>query len=87
VGLSSAGAIAHTRNALAVRRVERTPMKSPTVRQAHDLCDLLKARAVIVLAFSEDNIAGASYGETKPECKFAGFTMDQIITAIQEGKI
>jgi hypothetical protein len=47
----------------------------------------LKARAVIILAFSEDNVNGASYGETKLECQQTGYTMDRIIEAIQEGEI
>ncbi len=62
-------------------------MKRPTVHQTHAICDSLNARAVIVLAFSEDNVAGASYGETHLECRKIGYTMDRIIEAIQSGKI
>ena len=62
-------------------------MKRPTVHQAHAICDSVKARGVIVLAFSDDNVAGASYGETKAECKQIAFTLDEIIEAIQEGQI
>ena len=62
-------------------------MKRPTVRQTHAICDSLNARGVIVLAFSEDNVAGASYGETKCECKQLAYTMDRIIADIQEGRI
>ena len=47
----------------------------------------MNARAVIVLAFSEDGIAGASYGETKRECGQIGYTMDRIIEAIENEQI
>lgn len=57
----------------------------PPVRQTHAICDSLNARAVIVLAFSKDGIAGASYGETKLECGQIGYTMDRIIEAIEDG--
>ena len=49
-------------------------MKKPTINQVRPLCEALNARGVIVLAFSEDNIAGASYGETKRECAQVGET-------------
>ena len=52
------------------------------------MCESLKARAVIVLAFSEDGIAGASYGETKLECQQIGYTLDRIVEeAIEDGQI
>jgi hypothetical protein len=47
----------------------------------------VKARGVIVLAFSGDNVAGASYGETKAECKQIAHTLDLIIVDIMEGCI
>jgi len=63
-------------------------MKRPTVHQTHAICDSLKARAVIVLAFSDDgSIAGASYGETKLECQQTGYTLDRIIEALECGDI
>ena len=62
-------------------------MKRPTVRETHAMCESLKARAVIVLAFSEDGIAGASYGETKLECQQIGYTLDRIVEAIEDGQI
>lgn len=62
-------------------------MKRPTVRQTHAMCESLNARAVIVLAFSEDGIAGASYGETKLECQQIGYTLDRIVEAIEDGQI
>jgi hypothetical protein len=62
-------------------------MKRPTVRQTHAICDSLNARAVIILAFSEDGIAGASYGETKRECQQVGYTLDNIVEALEGGLI
>ena len=62
-------------------------MKQPTVHQAHAICDSVKARGVIVLTFSADNVAGASYGETKAECKQIGYTLDRIIEDLMEGRL
>ena len=62
-------------------------MKQPTVHQAHGICDSVKARGVIVLAFSKDKVAGASYGETKAECKQIGYTLDQIIEDLRGGRL
>ena len=62
-------------------------MKRPIVRQTHAICESLKARAVIVLAFSEGGVAGASYGETKLECSQIGYTLDRIVEAIEAGEI
>ena len=62
-------------------------MKRPTVHQTHAICDSLNARAVIVLAFSGDDVAGASYGETKIECQQTGYTLDRIIEMISDGQI
>lgn len=68
-------------------KAEEAYMKQPTVHQTHAICDSLKARGVIVLAFSQDNVAGASYGETKLECSQLGYTLDRIIEAIMDGEI
>lgn len=62
-------------------------MNNPTIKQARTICDALKARGVIVIAFSGDNFAGASYGETRGECKQIGHALDQIVNAINAGKI
>ena len=63
-------------------------MKPPTVRQAHAICDSVKARAVIVIALGSDGtIAGASYGETRLERKQAGYTLDCIVDAMESGQI
>jgi hypothetical protein len=51
------------------------------------MCDSLKARAVIILAFDEDSVAGASYGETKLECSQAVGTMNHIVEELEEGRI
>ena len=62
-------------------------MKTPTISQARAICEALKVRGVIVIALSEDNIAGASYGETKLECKQTAFAMDLIIKSLETGAI
>jgi hypothetical protein len=62
-------------------------MKHPTVHQAHAICEAVKARGVIVLAFSEDQVFGASYADTKIECKQLGHTLDEIVEAIESCKI
>lgn len=62
-------------------------MKRATVSQAKALCEALNARAVIILALDKDNIAGASYGQTKAECRETGYTLDQIIDMIDDGRI
>lgn len=59
----------------------------PTVHQAHAICDLLKARGVIVIAFTPGGLAGVSYGETKLECKQLAYTLDRIVEDIEDGRI
>ncbi len=62
-------------------------VKRPTIRQAQTICESLGARAVIVLALSEDGFAVASYGATKAECSQTGHTLDKIVDAIGDGSI
>lgn len=62
-------------------------MKRPTIKQAKQICESLNARAVIVLMLDQEAIAGSSYAQTKAECKQAGETLDEIINAIDTGKI
>ena len=62
-------------------------MKRPTVSQAHAICEAVRARGVIVLAFDEDQVFGASYADTKIECKQLGRTLDEIVEAIENCKI
>ena len=57
-------------------------MKRPTVGSARAICDDLKCRSVIVMAFTEDGLAGAVYGKTKLERKQTDYTLDTIIEAI-----
>ena len=60
----------------------------PTISQARAIhSSLPECRAVIVLAFTDDDVAGASYGDTKAECKQIGYTLDKIIEAIRDGRI
>ncbi len=62
-------------------------MKPPTISQARALCDILKARGVIILAFEHGDVSGASYGETRLECRQTGKTLDCIIEDIANGRI
>lgn len=62
-------------------------MTRPTVHQARRICESLKARAVIILALSEDGVAGASYGQTKLECKQTAYTLEVIMEGLEEGDI
>ena len=61
-------------------------MRRPTVHQAHGIRDLLKCRGVIILAFTEDDYAGSSYGETTAECKQMAYTLDSIVADIESGR-
>jgi len=61
-------------------------MKKPTIAQAKAICEALKARGVIVLAFTEDDVAGASYAASRSECQQLGYTLDCIIDAISDGR-
>jgi hypothetical protein len=62
-------------------------MTKPTIKQAREICDSVRARGVIVLAFAEDTVYGASYADTKVECKQLGHTLDQIVEAIENCEI
>lgn len=62
-------------------------MKRPTITQAKKICEELRARGVIVLAFDEDDFQGVSYGETRAECSQLGQTMDAICDEISAGRI
>lgn len=62
-------------------------MRNPTIADARAICDRLNARAVIVIALSDDNVCGASYGETRVECRQTAQTMDLIIREIEAGNI
>ena len=61
--------------------------REPTINQAKRICEAIKARGVIVLAFDEEAVAGASYGETKPECKDMGVLLDGIVALVQSGEL
>ena len=61
--------------------------REPTITQAKRICEAVKARGVIVIAFDEESVAGASYGETKPECKDMGVLLDAIVADIQSGRL
>lgn len=62
-------------------------MKAPTISEAKRICERIGARGVIVLAFDEERFTGASYGETKHECRQVGRLMDRILREIEEERI
>ena len=62
-------------------------MNTPSIRQAHEICDSLKADAVLIIALSQDGVKAASYGETRLLCKQAGYTLDYIVDALLDGRI
>ena len=62
-------------------------MKRPTITQAKQICQTAGARGAIILVFDEDDIEGASYGETRDECEQLGKTLDRIVDLIGKGHI
>ncbi len=62
-------------------------MKRLSITEARQICEKLGARGVIVLSFSEDNIAGTSYGATRAECSDLGRTLDAIVDEISSERI
>lgn len=58
-------------------------LKQKAVGHARWLARQYGARGVVVLVFDEDHVAGASYGETKAECKRLGHVLDGIVDDLQ----
>jgi len=61
--------------------------RNPKITDASKFCKVYGARAVIIVALDANTVAGASYGETKAECKMAAQTLDRIIDALVDGTI
>ena len=59
----------------------------PTIRDARDIAKRLESDDVIILARVAGRIGGASYGQTKAQCRVAGRLLDEIINSIQDGAI
>lgn len=58
-------------------------MKRLSITEARKICESLGARGVIVIAFSEDDMAGTSYGATRAECADLGMTLEAIMDEIE----
>lgn len=66
---------------------EGEEVKRLSITEARKICESLGARGVIVIAFSEDDMAGTSYGATQAECADLGQTLEAIIAKIETGAI
>lgn len=62
-------------------------MNNPKVLMARSIGESVKAQGVIVLCFSRDKVVGASWGETKADCKQIAHTLDSIMEDLLDGKI
>jgi hypothetical protein len=60
---------------------------SPAVEQAKAICKQNACTGVIVLCFDGYNVSGASYGVDGRRCKEYGKTLDNIVDAIESGKV
>lgn len=58
-------------------------LKQKAVGHARWLTRQYGARGVVVLVFDGEQVAGASYGETKAECKKLGKVLDGIVDELQ----
>ena len=63
-------------------------MKPPSIPDAKRLAYECRASGVIVLAFDENGqVAGASYGMTRGQCRVMGAVLDQIVDMLGAGEI
>ncbi len=58
-------------------------LKQKAVGHARWLARQYEARGVVVLVFDGERVAGASYGETKAECRKLGQVLDGIVDELQ----
>lgn len=58
-------------------------LKQKAVGHARWIARQYGARGVVVLVFDGERVAGASYGETKAECKKLGQVLDGIVDELQ----
>lgn len=59
--------------------------KRKAVGDARRLTRDYAVRGVIIITFEDGRVAGASYGETKDECRRIGFMLDGLISELQSG--
>lgn len=62
-------------------------MKKPQITEAQRIAERIGADSVVILAFGEDMVAGASYGATKAKCAITGRWMDKLIDTMAAGKM
>lgn len=62
-------------------------MKRPTIADARRIAERTGTKAVVILAFTDGVVAGASYGDTKAQCDKAGKWMDDLIDRMSDGKL
>ena len=64
-------------------------MRPPSIADAAALTRKLDARGVIVLVFDRGRgaWAGASYGQTRPECRDLGLLLDAIGDRLDRGEL
>jgi hypothetical protein len=62
-------------------------MKSPRITEARAIGQRIGADAVVILAFKDGMVAGASYGHTKALCSEAGKWMDELIDEMGRGYV
>ncbi len=62
-------------------------MKNPSIQEAKAICKRIGADAVVVLAFGDGAVSGASYGQTKELCAVAGKWMVGLIDDMEAGYV
>lgn len=60
------------------------PMNPPHIKEAKAIAERIGADAIVVLAFKDDQVAGASYGQTKAQCSAAGKWLDWLIDGMAD---
>ncbi len=60
-------------------------MKKLRITEAKTIAERVGADAVVVLAFIDGMVAGASYGQTKAQCDVAGKWMAELIHDMEGG--
>jgi hypothetical protein len=62
-------------------------MKKLHITEAKAISQRIGADAVVVLAFRDGVVSGASYGQTKAQCDVAGYWMGCLIDDMEAGYV
>jgi hypothetical protein len=62
-------------------------MQKIQITEARRIAERIGAEAVVVLAFSGDNFAATSYGETKQKCAITAKWLDCLCDQLTTGKL